>query len=457
MSFGLRRKVFLILATASLVLVLFAVTQFATAALSPFPCSDGHFANEKDIAAGFPAGKYVCPNDYKTTGITPESGEAKQYLRSILCRTDGDNFGGSGPDGTITGLDSKLATCAARFLKAASSQLGGQLPLFNGGTNPVCVREGKRSVAKQEEYAQRYRRGGGIACIKGANCEHPRGVAIDVNTTSEDNYRKLHAAASRFGVVFYLGFRDKVHFVPNGKDCSAGGTAPFDFPSAASPAPPFDQALRKLLQQPPSPPPPQTTSPAATQPTLSGAPPIGTINTSALPPGTCIPQFYCSGSTYYYRSSSCVDQMYQTCQYGCADSTTCAANPTASSTNQNTNTNINSNGTGTTTYDLIGGYAGSGTTDIATATPITLNPNTGSPTMLQPPPQGPSYAPAGIVGVPPSPSQETFTSADLSGSSPFGTPQSAYFEMLNAIKNTVLGILNYLRPFGGTPSQIYID
>ncbi len=197
-------------------------------------------------------------------------------------------------------------------------------------------------------------------------------------------------------------------------------------------------------------------SPAATQPTLSGAvaPPVGVVNTTALPPGTCAPQFYCSGSTYYYRSSACVDQMYQTCQYGCKDSTTCAANPqSASSTNSSTS------GSGTSTYDLIGQYANPvSTTNIGTVAPIALNPSTGNPAVLQPPSQGGVYAPAGVAGVQPPPSQETFTSSDLANSPLYGRSQSAFLAGLNSLKNTLLGILNYLRPFGGNvPSQTYVE
>ncbi len=49
---------------------------------------------------------------------------------------------------------------------------------------------------------------------------------------------------------------------------------------------------------------------------LTATPPVG--NTIAYQNGTCAPQFYCSGSNVVYRSSSCVDQPYQTCSSSCS-------------------------------------------------------------------------------------------------------------------------------------------
>lgn len=425
---------------STLVLLIFGPGNMASGLVAPPTCPGGtRPATAADIplmqAAGIQGATIGMCWPANDSSVGQNEGEAKQYLRSILCPPDGDNYGGKGPDGTIQGLDGKFAVCAAKFLKSALSN----------GTN-VCIREGARTVEKQNSYVRR----GVFACKYGAACEHPRGVAIDVNVRPNINdcrsYANLHSSAPQFGLSFYLGCRDAYHFRPTTAGCNAGGVVPppssYDFPYAANPTPPFDQALRRLLQPPPAPPPPiQSTSPAATQPSLTQAPPpLGTQNTTALPTGTCAPQFYCSGSTYYYRTSTCVDQIYQ------ASSTMCASG-SASSTNQNTNTNTNS--TGTSTYDLIGQYADLGTTDIGTATPITLNPNTGNATALQPPPPGTVYAPSGAVGVQPAPAQGTFTSTDLGNSLPYGGPQSAFSIALNNIKNTLLNILSYLRPFGG--------
>ncbi len=389
-----------------------------------------------------------------TTGQS--AGEAKQYLRSILCRATGNNFGGMGPDGTVNELDAKFAVCAAKFLKAASAQVGGAMPLLNGGANSVCVREGKRSVAKQEQYADEYRRGGGIACTKGANCEHPRGIAIDVNTSSEAGYKQLHAMAQQFGVDFYLRFKDKVHFVParGGMNCSSGGTAPYDFGSSA-PSSPLTQALRNFMRPTPAAAPStQPSSGSSIQPSLG----------VAQMPTSCIPQFFCSGSTYYYKTSACVDQVYQVCKNGCADSTTCAPESgsatSSASTTQSASTSASQNTStkaSTSTYDQISSYANPQSTTTQTLAPITLNPGTVNAILLQP-----QQTPQGVVYVPVQPSNtlpvsDTFTSSDLSGSLP-SQQQTEYGAVLTNVRNILLNLMTYLRPFGGVPrSQVYID
>lgn len=378
--------------------------------------------------------------DSKNSTTGADVGEAKQYLTSVL------KGGSCGPYRTTAdGLDSKFAICAARFVK----DLRARDPSF-------YVASMYRSTPHQA-----YLCGGGCGIVNGpcaaaGSSRHQQGLAIDVSNGQRIVPDWVHQMGLAYGVVFSVN-GDSGHFQPRpGSNCADPNFRPPNIQDLVA-RPPFDQALRRLLQPASAPPPIQSTSPAPTQPILAASPPIGVVNTTVLPPGTCIPQFYCSGSTYYYRSSACVDQMYQTCQYGCADSTTCAANPrSASSTNQNTNTNTNS--TGTSTYDLIGGYVTSSATEIATATPITLNPNTSRATVLQPPPPSVAYGPGGAIGVSPSPSQETFTSSDLSNSLPYGQPQSAYSATLNRMKNIVLNLLSYLRPFGGgVPSQVYAD
>lgn len=206
----------------------------ASSAQTTCPNSGERPATAADLVlmkeAGYPTAYQVLGNCWNPTSkyIGEDPAKAKEYLRSILCK--GSSFGGAGPDGTVFGidgkggLDGKFAQCAASFLKAASTQLQGAMPLYNGGVNSVCLREGYRTVAQQEKYAEEYRNGGGIACTKGANCEHPRGIAIDVNTTTQENYLKLHALAASFGLVFYLPVNDKVHFIPQKTGCTSGGT-----------------------------------------------------------------------------------------------------------------------------------------------------------------------------------------------------------------------------------------
>lgn len=439
MSFSIRSIVVPMCFFSSFVLL--TIPNFSGAALSELPCPDAHIANATDIAAGYPAGAYVCPNDYKTTGITPESGEAKQYLASLL------KGGSCGPYRTTAeGLDPRFSICAARFMK--------DLRAKNGSFYIVSM---FRSAPHQA-----YLCGGGCGrvngpCAAAGSSKHQQGLAIDISNGQYIVSDWVHQMAVGYGVRFPIR-GDSGHMEPiPGSNCADPNFKPTDTVGNLTPSSALTNAIRRALGMPQQPPPPSPQmSPTPTQPSLTQPPPLGTQNTTALPVGTCAPQFYCSGSTYYYRSSSCVDQMYQTCQYGCANSTTCALGPAASSTNQNTNTNTNT--IGTSTYDLIGQYANFGTIDIATATPITLNPNTGNATALQPPPpQSLAYGPAGVI-VQPSPSQETFTSSDLSNSPLYGQPQSAFLASLNNIKNTLIRILRYLRPFGSNiPSQIYVE
>lgn len=53
-------------------------------------------------------------------------------------------------------------------------------------------------------------------------------------------------------------------------------------------------------------------------------PPPG--NQNPFPNGTCMPSYVCSNNSLYFRNSQCVDQLSQTCQYGC-QGTQCAPAP----------------------------------------------------------------------------------------------------------------------------------
>jgi hypothetical protein len=186
------------------------------------PCANAHLATTQEAASASPKGSivagvtYVCPGDARL-GISDDAGAAKTYLRSIICvPPDRDNYGGVGPDETIRGLDAKFAVCAAGFLKSV-----------NATGRPYCISEGKRSVEKQNEYASRPI----VACKKGALCEHPRGIAIDIKVQSMpgapcSEFTRAHQLAPQFGLTFYLGCKDAYHFVPQKAGCSAGGTAP---------------------------------------------------------------------------------------------------------------------------------------------------------------------------------------------------------------------------------------
>ena len=440
--------------TVGVLMVLSLGTPYIVYGLVVFPTCppDAPPATETDLplmqAAGISnAAVGMCwPRNDRNVGATAD--KAKQNLSAIVCNGSVD----------IAHLDAKFAVCADKFMQ--------QLRQASPG---ACVRDGYRSAQTQANACRRIC--GQLSCP--GKCAppgysyHQKGLAIDVSGIS--NLSQSWQIAASNGIVNPAGLHrsDPNHFQTLNSNC-AGAPVPTNdqgdyyndtnrfFPSP--PSFPGDSLLRGLLQPPPPPPPPiQPTSPAATQPTLStgtSAPPLGVVNTTAQSPGACAPQFYCIGNINYYRASTCVDQVYQTCANGCSG-TTCIGSTTPSISNTNTNVNTN----GTSTYDLIGAYANPfSSVDIATITPITLNPNTSNPDVLQPPtPQG--TTPPGSVGaVQPASPQGTFVSNDLANSPTYGGPQSAFNTTLNNIRNTLLNILNYLRPFGGhAPSQVYIE
>jgi hypothetical protein len=240
---------------------------------------------------------------------------------------------------------------------------------------------------------------------------------------------------------------------------------------------------------PPPPPPPQqpqqpaaatpaaTPATAATSPTSTTAPPpIGTVNTTPYPAGTCNPQFYCANSNYYYRASTCVDQVYQSCPSGCAASgTTCALSSATSpaqsplsdllSTSSTAGLDLSSLGSGQdlSALDAINAYANGSAetntpTDVGTATPITLNPDTQN--LIGQIQGSPSYSQGGLQIMMPPPqaplAQQTFTSSDL-GNGSVSPPQSTFTaQLLGSIEQVLISVSNYLKPFGGTvPPQTY--
>lgn len=197
--------------------------------------------------------------------------EAKKYLRSILCARDVDNYGGAGPEETITRLNSGFAVCAAKFLKIANAQVRGSIALRDGGTAAVCVNEGYRTNEKQLEYWRRYMDPYKACDPTNKPCEHTTGLAIDVNTSPTSNYPLLWQLGSQHGVNFYLREKDPYHFRASNQQCvstgalfdlstpvggsiSTGGTIPantFDFPPQATaqqnPYAAFGQQFIQLL------------------------------------------------------------------------------------------------------------------------------------------------------------------------------------------------------------------
>ena len=130
-------------------------------------------------------------------------------------------------------------------------------------------------------------------------------------------------------------------------------------------------------------------------------------------------------------------------------------------TNTDTNTNTNSASSSTSTIDLINEFLGpvSDSIDIGKAVDIELNPDTSDATSLgakRPTSTSASGTPAayGNLSVP-----QTFTTNDLAKNPVAGYvvgENTFVLRMLDAMKNTLLLALSYLKPFGGyTQSQFY--
>jgi hypothetical protein len=420
--------------------------------------------------------------------VGKDDAEAKKYLRSILCA--GSKFGGAGADGTVQKLDSKFAICAAKFLKAASTQISGQVSLLEGGTNPVCLREGYRTPEQQQIYYQEYLNGGGIACgSKGVqNCEHPRGIAIDVNTSGDANYQRLWALGPQYSVNFYLRARDKVHFVPLKGECSGGGTVPaggvmplnyHDFPqyyngpasSTQSPTTSLLNGLRNLLgmnQQP---------TPQYLQPQYTPPPPPPTQTQSTAPT-----YYDANGQPYTYNSageaiSSVTGQPINPSQTNSGSQIPTLGGTTVNNnvssgqiptlTNPGTFSTTSNNGgagTGNADIDFINNLATSlapddgGGKPSGTSTPAQLNKNlqnVGAQKTQYPNSNYGNNYQYPIV-FPPEVTQ-TFgspNSGDLTYSS---DPASPFQRMLVRLKGVLGMISNLLKPFGRAQNQQIID
>lgn len=408
-------------------------------------------------AAGIPTSA-TCwnPGD---TNAGAATGEAKQYLTSIL------KGGSCGPYRTTAeGLDPRFAICAANFMKA----LRAKDPNF-------YVISMYRSAAHQAFLC-----GGGCGrvngpCAPAGGSKHQQGIAIDISNGQYIVPDWVHQMGQGYGIIFPVR-NDSGHFQPQpGSNCADPNFKPTDTSGVVGA--PFDQQIRRALGlNPPPPPAPQvqTTPTPVVTPTapLQIPPPLGTLNTTPLLPGTCTPQNYChSDGNIYYRASTCVDQIYQQCSSGCSGvvcngtSTSLSISNLLSSTgttsgtqNQNTNTNKN----GTSTFDLINQYANPITSvDIGTATPVVLNPDTSNSigslqgTLSQT--TGTLYASGTASGVATIGSQQTFTSGDLgnTGAPTYTQGQNTFaLQILDSLKNALLGALQYLRPFGGQiPNQ----
>ena len=434
-----------------------------------------------------------------TAGVmTPEVCGAYQFLISRYTVGSCSQLGLTNPQVEgITRLDAKFAVSLANMLKAA----------------PMNIRI---NSAFRTPQAQQCANPG----VSGSN--HSKGCAVDLqyNQHSCDTQacQWVRANAAQFGLQMRLQYDPEWNHI---EPIQCAGKSLGAAPTTAAP---FDNILRGLLgqnqntqmntaacvtsvsplvvaqpgtvpqsqciwqaQQPPQLPaqPSGSTQPSAsaspatsasaptTQPSTQTTPPLGSQNTTPSAPGSCSPQFYCSGTTYFYRDSTCVDRAYQSCPYGCAASgSTCALAPqSGTSSAQSILSNLFATSStagvfgtsatiGSSTLDLINAYANlspdTGTAaDVGTSTPIALNQDTqrsieqiqaaasSSQTInvIMQPQQQPTV-------------QQTFTSSDFGNGAPLSAPpqNTALSQILGIFKQILtyaLNYLSYLKPFGG--------
>src|SRR3989344_2101043 len=388
-----------------------------------------HIATPDEVAVDEDlAGRPVCPGD-TAAGITGNAGAAKAYLNS-LPKKPLSNCAPPNKE-NIERLNNKFAICAANFFRAYTQRYGDVVitSAFRDG-RPGTAGDGSGRSAN--------------ACAGGASgSNHMGGLALDVYPASRNFEQMWNFARAnpQLGVCFPYLSGDRPHMAAAGfntgeaascarqgvRPCEGGGIVdPIRDAITTSPSSGITNALRGYLNPQASQQmctlsdgrqvpcssianlggAPQQTLPAASQPQFQQPPPISVQNTTPYAAGTCAPQFYCSGNTYYYRSSSCVDQVYQNCPAGCSasgggcvvsgtttsggglsvfDQITLPANPTPTV----------ANGAATTTGFLIIGKENAATLQ------------------LNPPSQSVLVTPQTVYNLAPPAAQQTFTSGDL--------------------------------------------
>ena len=300
---------------------------------------------------------------------------------------------------------------------------------------PPIITSGYRSQSEQNGIIAR---GDGATQVKTAcGSYHPWGLAADFNNNSRQMSGWMRANAGRFGVTT-IGEWDFHHFQDaQGKYgecgvCSTDSGGNGLLPDSAGGQGSLSDQIRKALgmqQQPPPPPPPP---PPQQQPTL---PPQQT------PPDQSPPPTQSPTSTAQKQPTPISDIINI-------------------NTNDNTNTN-KSTSSPTSTIDLINEFLDpiSDSIDIGKIVDIDLNPDTSDATSLdarRPTSTRVSATSSNYsnLSVP-----QTFTTNDLSKGTVSGYivgENTFILRMLDAMKNTLLLALNYLKPFGGyVQSQFY--
>jgi len=388
--------------------------------------------------------------------------QAKQTLNTMWC---GGRAASCGPyTSTVDGLDPKFATCAAKFLQAVRQR-----------DPSICIVSAFRSTAHQA-----YLCGGGCGVVNGpcaaaGKSMHQQGLAIDIEKPGMNTLPAfVHQMAQQGGGVSFPVRNDDGHMQPAGGDCSTPGYVAPSGPSV--PTTPIQSAMQGFQNLFVPPQPPQC--------------PAGYV----LLNGSCVPQQAMqstqTSSPYNYLSPTPPPSSVTPVTTGTTGTT---------GTNTNTNTNSNSNpinlgnNTGSTISGLLGGngdngssggQSGSSTSAIdlinaianptttqdatnpastATGSPVTLTSSLNNTVALQGTPVGvsaSSWQSSSTYSLSPTNSQ-TFVSQDMS-QTPIQMqpmqPVNSTFAILEDLKQKLLYILAFLKPFGGvTPRATTVN
>lgn len=301
----------------------------------------------------------------------------------------------------------------------------------------------------------------------GGGVGHSGGCAIDVEWASSGGWRNAsdnpnvretqwilrNGSNPKYRIHFPFRFAPEWHHIePMDRagclagrklDPSAVGAFTTRPPVQTAPSSGFAQALRNYLNPQPQPKPPTQSLPQQQQPRLDQLgqqpPALDTQNATPHPAGTCVPQFHCTNGAYYYRSSTCVDQIYQKCSAGCASSgNTCASTTTSSSLS---------------TFDQIGLIAEPTSTPTGAVSDLLFELAIGGEeaAILQDKGPRPDATSQTDYGSALPLSQQTFVSQDLRYSSapPYSVQQPSNLQRtLTLMKDILLRAIAYLRPFG---------
>ncbi len=431
-----------------------AVCLFASSAYA-VTCPKGNVAiteatRSEATAAGIPTSSSCWnPND---TNAGEAAGEAKQWLKNHATQST-----------NISCLNAQFAEKLERFMRAVP-----------GGTPTIT--DGYRDPGKQAGLVA-------SGSSKAGACQsyHNYGLGADFNNNSRAQTAWMRANAAQYGIKT-IGAWDPNHFQDaNGisgqcgvcSNSSGNGTLP-DTGAGRPSVPP-------MSPPPPPPPPPQMQpaqqpQPLPTQPQLTAQnqtqeipPSEDTINTTPYLAGTCSPKTRCVENDIYYRTSTCVDQLYKACTKGCENAACKATSSPDVLEKDDTRADITIEEKPIgSAYDLIGNYADpirSSIEPVGTAAEVALNYDTSNDVVSERADTGPRILyPKNTANLPLSPSQQTFTSEDLSNPPISGDqPRNTFaLNILQTMKNALLYALTLLKPFGGStgtapPESMYLE